>query len=368
VALLNNKNKDGFAMSTIELLTKKIAVAAQDLPPVTIMEVCGTHTHAIRRYGIRQLLPANIRLVSGPGCPVCVTAEEDIALALALAKLPSITLFCFGDMMRVPCGEESLLKLKSGGADVRIAVSPMDALDFALANPEREVVWYGVGFETTTPHTAALLEKASTLGVKNLAVYSAHKTMPSALVALLGGETQVSALLCPGHVAAMTGAEAFRFVSDMLHLPAAISGFEPEELLLALLALVRMLQSGKPNLVNAYPSVVHSAGNSAARALVDTWFTPCDAVWRGLGAIPDSGLTLRPKLASWDAVKRFAPQPTSISKHTACRCADVLRGSIEPPQCALFGKACLPEHPLGACMVSSEGACAAYYQYEGAGL
>ena len=355
-------------MSQIELLTEKIAQVALGLPPVTIMEVCGTHTHAIRRHGIRQLLPANIRLVSGPGCPVCVTAEEDIALALALAKTPNVTLFCFGDMLRVPSGDESLLSLRSGGADVRIAISPMDALDFAVAHPAREVVWYAVGFETTTPHTAALLEQASTLGVTNLSVYSAHKTMPNALVALLGGETRVNALLCPGHVSAMIGAEAFRFVPESLHLPAAVAGFEPEELLLALFSLVQMLKSGKPNLVNAYPRVVHSEGNAAAKALVDTWFVPCDAIWRGLGEIPQSGLALRPEHASWDAVKRFSPQIESPIKRSACRCGDVLRGSIEPPECPLFGKVCLPEHPLGACMVSSEGACAAYYQYEGAGL
>ena len=352
----------------MEQLNEQIALAASGLPPVTIMEVCGTHTHAIRRYGIRQLLPANIRLVSGPGCPVCVTAEEDIALALALAKTPNVTLFCFGDMMRVPCGEESLLSLKSGGTDVRIALSPLDALDFALEHPDKEVVWYGVGFETTTPHTAALLEQANRLHVQNLSVYSAHKTMPNALLALLGGETRVNALLCPGHVSAMIGAEAFRFVPETLHLPAAIAGFAPEELLFAILALVRMLHSGKPDLVNAYPRAVHAGGNATAQALVDDWFIPCNAVWRGLGEIPLSGLALRPEHAFWDAVARFSPAVASLNAQNACRCGDVLRGSIEPPECPLFGKVCVPEHPLGACMVSSEGACAAYYQYEGVGL
>ncbi|MPM85606.1 Hydrogenase maturation factor HypD [bioreactor metagenome] len=230
------------------------------------------------------------------------------------------------------------------------------------------MVWYGVGFETTTPHTAALLERATRLGVKNLSVYSAHKTMPNALLALLGGETRVGALLCPGHVSAMIGAEAFRFVPETLHLPAAVSGFEPEELLLAMLALVQMLKNGEPGLVNAYPRVVHSQGNAAAQALVDEWFTPCDALWRGLGEIPKSGLTLRPEHAFWDAVSRFSPQARTIPSRSACRCGDVLHGRIEPTECPLFGKTCLPEHPLGACMVSSEGACAAYYQYEGSGL
>lgn len=355
-------------MSNVERLTEKIARAAQNLPPVTIMEVCGTHTHAIRRYGIRQLLPPNIRLVSGPGCPVCVTAEEDIALALALAKQPNVTLFCFGDMMRVPCGNASLLLLGSRGADVRIALSPLDALTFAKEYPSREVVWYGVGFETTTPHSAALLEAAKRDGVQNLSVFSAHKTMPNALRALLSNASHIDALLCPGHVASITGAQAFRFVPEELHLPAAISGFEPEELLIGILALVSMLKSGKPSLVNAYPQVVKSTANETARTLVEAWFTPCDAVWRGLGEIPQSGLKLKPEHAFYDALLRLSPVPDSITTHTACRCGDVLRGSIEPNKCALFGKTCVPEHPLGACMVSSEGACAAYYQYEGVGI
>jgi len=355
-------------VSAIQTLTEQIAQTAQGLPQMTIMEVCGTHTHAIRRHGIRQLLPQNIRLVSGPGCPVCVTAEEDIALALALAKQSNVTLFCFGDMLRVPCGNESLLQLSSRGADVRIALSPLDALTFATENPTREVVWYGVGFETTTPHTAALLEVAARDNIQNLSVFSAHKTMPNALRALLDTDTKIDALVCPGHVSSITGADAFRFLPEELHLPSAIAGFEPEELLVAILALVTMIRRGKPALINAYPRVVKSVPNETARALVDMWFAPCDSVWRGLGMIPQSGLALRPEHARFDALKRFALAPVSVFAHTACRCGDVLRGAIEPVECPLFGKACLPQHPLGACMVSSEGACAAYYQYEGAGI
>ena len=355
-------------MNSIALLTQSIRDLGEQLPPTTIIEVCGTHTHAIRRYGIRQLLPKQVRLVSGPGCPVCVTAEEDIALALALARLPNVTFCCFGDMLRVPCGGESLLSLRAGGADVRLCVSPLDALDIARANPSREVVWYGVGFETTTPHTAALLETAIAQDVKNLSILSAHKTMPNALVALLGGETRVDALLCPGHVAAITGAEAFAFLPERFHLPAAIAGFEPEELLLAILALLRMRASGAAKLVNAYPRVVNPTGNPAARQLIENYFEPCDARWRGLGAIPQSGLTLKPAFAVWDARVRFSPEPKTVRSPNGCRCGDVLRGLLEPNECPLFGRACTPEQPLGACMVSSEGACAAYYQYEGAGL
>jgi len=355
-------------VSELEVLTEKIREAGEHLPPTTIMEVCGTHTHAIRRYGIRQLLPEQLRLVSGPGCPVCVTDQADIALALALASMPNVTFFCFGDMLRVPCGNESLASLRARGADVRLCVSPLDALDFARTNPSREVVWYGVGFETTTPHTAALLEAAIALNTKNLSILSAHKTMPNALIALLGGETRVDALLCPGHVAAITGADAFSFLPERFRLPAAIAGFEPEELLLAILALLNMRKSGKPTLVNAYPRVVSKAGNPAAQALVETYFEPCDARWRGLGEIPRSGLALKHAFSAWDAKTRFSPNPGEVADAGGCRCGDVLRGLLEPNGCPLFGRACTPERPLGACMVSSEGACAAYYQYEGAGL
>ena len=355
-------------MNAVQTLTEKIAQTARELPPITVMEVCGTHTHAIRRYGIRQLLPPNIRLVSGPGCPVCVTAEEDVALALALAKLPNVSLFCFGDMLRVPCGDESLLQLSSRGADVRLALSPLDALEFAKEHPARQIVWFGVGFETTTPHSAALLEAAKREQVMNLSVFSVHKTMPNALRALLGGETHEHALLCPGHVAAVTGAEAFRFLPEELRLPAAIAGFEPEELLVSILALVTMIKSNVPALFNAYPRAVGSQGSAAARELVETWFTPCDASWRGLGRIPQSGLALKPEIAAYDAIARFSPAPKTVATFGGCRCGDVLRGLADPPECGFFGLRCTPEHPLGACMVSSEGACAAHYRYEGAGI
>jgi len=355
-------------VNELKSLIEKIRSTGEHLPPTTIMEVCGTHTHAIRRYGIRQLLPEQVRLVSGPGCPVCVTDQSDIALALALARLPSVTFFCFGDMLRVPCGNDSLASLRAGGADVRLCVSPLDALDFARVNSSRKVVWYGVGFETTTPHTAALLEAAIASQTKNLSILCAHKTMPNALSALLGGETRVDALLCPGHVAAVTGASAFSFLPERFHMPAAIAGFEPEELLLAILSLLKMRASGTAKLVNAYPRVVNNAGNPAARALVETYLEPCDARWRGLGEIPQSGLALKPAFAAWDAKIRFSPVPGEVADAGGCRCGEVLRGLLEPNDCPLFGRACTPERPLGACMVSSEGACAAYYQYEGAGL
>ncbi|HWQ58931.1 MAG TPA: hydrogenase formation protein HypD [Clostridia bacterium] len=352
-------------VSAIEALRREIGRRADGLPETTVMEVCGTHTHAVWRNGIRQLLPANIRLVSGPGCPVCVTDEADLARALWLAKQKNVSLCCFGDMLRVPCGEESLLALSAEGADVRVCVSPLDALAAAREEPARTFVWFGVGFETTAPHTAALAERARKLGIPNLCILSAHKTMPEAIRALLSGESRVGALLCPGHVAAIAGAETFRFVPEELRLPAAVAGFEAEDILAALAAILGMLRAGKPNLVNAYPRAVTPHGNQTARALQEMVFEPCGAVWRGLGAIPASGLKLRKDFADLDAQKRFSIPQFSLSEPRGCRCAEVLRGTLEPTGCPLFGRTCAPQNPVGACMVSSEGACAAYYSYGG---
>lgn len=349
-------------------LAKAIAEQAKGLPDTTLMEVCGTHTHAARRYGIRQLLPENVRLISGPGCPVCVTDNRDLAKALWIAGREDVAFCCFGDMLRVPCEEESLLSLQAAGADVRVCVSPMEALAFAKAEPKKRVVWFGVGFETTTPHTAVLIEAAARDGVANIGVYSVHKTMPQALRALLGdeGEARVDGLICPGHVAAITGAEAFRFVPEELGLPAAVAGFGAEEMLRAILALLEMLRAKKPGLVNAYPRAVTSEGNETAKALVETVFEPQDALWRGIGKIPRSGLGICPEYRAFDAAARFCPPDIPVPEAAGCRCGAILRGLAEPADCPLLGAACTPQSPLGACMVSTEGACAAYYRYGGA--
>lgn len=349
----------------VDALQRAIAVRADGLPDTTVMEVCGTHTHAMRRHGIRQLLPKNIRLVSGPGCPVCVTDGRDVARALWLAKQKNVTLCCFGDMLRVPCAKESLYALAAKGADVRVVVSPLDALRFAREEPRREVVFFGAGFETTAPLTAALIEEAGRQSVPNLSVLCVHKTMPEAIRALMRDGARVDALLCPGHVAAIAGAEAFRFVPQELRLPAAVSGFEAEEMLLGLAALMGMLQKGKPDLINAYPRAVTPRGNQTALALIGRVFAPCEAAWRGLGSIPASGLALRSGYANFDAQMRFGIPSLHVPEPEGCRCADVLRGLLEPPECPLFGSACTPQNPVGACMVSSEGACAAHYAYGG---
>jgi len=354
-------------------LAEALTRVCEGLPETRVMEVCGTHTHAAARSGLAALLPPNLRLISGPGCPVCVTSGADISLALMLCRRENVTLFAFGDMLRVPVpgaagGLDSLLRARGMGGDVRTAVSPMDALRFARENPGREVVWFGVGFETTAPHTAALVLRAAEEGIANLSVLSAHKTMPAALTALLAGTTRVHALLCPGHVASIVGADAFSFVPETLKLPGAVAGFEAAEILSALVALVEMRARGKTALVNLYPAVVRPEGNRAAQMLLSRVFEPCAAVWRGLGRIEDSALGIRSAYAALDARTRFDLPETDMETNqpALCRCADILRGEAEPGECALFGGACMPEHPHGPCMVSSEGACAAAYFYRGA--
>ena len=349
-------------------LTARIAAVSRQ--PLTVMEVCGTHTMSIAQSGLRSLLPEHLRLISGPGCPVCVTDATLISAALALARHPDVTLTTFGDMLRVPAGEYSLQTLREQGADVRLVLSPLDALELAQAQPRRQVVFFAVGFETTAPLTASTLELAYELGLSNFSVLSAHKTMPAALRALLGGSTRVGALLCPGHVAAVTGADSFGFVSRELGLPAAVAGFTPVEILLAVAAVVEMKEAGRAYLANCYQRAVRPEGNPAARAALERVFVPCDANWRGLGPIPGSGLALREEFAEFDAARRFGEViavGTVYRDHPGCCCGAVLRGELAPAGCPLFGGECTPRHPCGACMVSSEGSCAAAYRYREVG-
>lgn len=342
-----------------EALARRIGEVMADQPPMTVMEVCGTHTHAIRRWGIRQLLPGKLRLLSGPGCPVCVTDSAALGSAVALARRPDTLVCSFGDMLRVPWGDTTL----GAAPGARLAQSPMDALRLAQACPDQQVVWFAVGFETTTAHTAALLEAAEKAGLTNLSVLCAHKTMPAALRSLLAGRRTVDGLLCPGHVAAVTGAEAFRFLPVELGLPAAVAGFTPEDILLGLLALASMRRRGLPDLVNAYPRAVKPEGNAQARALTDRYFQPCAARWRGLGEIPGSGLALRPGYAEYDALRRFPLSVPALPEPGGCRCGEILLGVCEPADCPHFGRDCTPEAPIGPCMVSSEGSCAAAWTY-----
>jgi len=347
----------------IEDIKKRINELAGEMGQITVMEVCGTHTANIHKYGIQELLPDNIRLVSGPGCPVCVTDQKDIAAALSIANQEDVIFACFGDMMRVPCGDRSLYSLHESGKNVRIVTSPMDALQIARENPDKQTVYFGIGFETTAPHTAALIETANECGIKNLSVLSAHKTMPQAVRHLLGNGSSIDALMCPGHVAAITGAAAFDFVPEELKLPAVVAGFEAYDIIAAILRILHMLQSGERKCVNMYPRAVTMYGNKEALSLLYKIFEPRDALWRGLGEIPGSGLGIKERFSKFDAARRFDIRADDIKEANGCICARILCGKSIPTDCVNFGRGCTPDRPMGACMVSSEGSCAAYYRF-----
>lgn len=331
---------------------------------VNLMEVCGTHTVALARAGIRSILPKGIKLVSGPGCPVCVTANKDIDTVIALSRLDDVIITTFGDMTRVPGSTSSLNEEKAAGRDIRIVYSPLDGLRCAQENPDKQVIFVGVGFETTTPLIASTIKRAHMAGVDNFSVFAAHKTVPRTLEALVNDpEVDIDALILPGHVSTIIGSKPYEFLARDYGIPGCIMGFEPNDLLGGIATLLRMLADGEPAIVNDYRRGVMDEGNEAAQVAIDEAFEPCDAQWRGLGVIPQSGYRLRDEFARFDALKRFAPEVEPTVEPKGCRCGDVLRGVIEPSQCPLFAKACSPEHPIGPCMVSSEGSCAAYYKY-----
>ena len=335
---------------------------------MTLMEVCGTHTMAIARSGLRTLLPGNIRLLSGPGCPVCVTPAEVIDGVLELAMEENVILTTYGDMLRVPGSNpgDSLLRRRALGARVEIVYSPVDAVTLAKENPGREVVFLGVGFETTAPGTAVAVQMAREQGVENFSLLSMLKTVEPALRALIAMEGfRVDGFLCPGHVASIIGEGGFRFLPEEYGLPGVIAGFAPEEILLAVYRLAMQLTEGQARLENAYPCAVRPEGNPLARSMLENCFEPRRDLWRGLGSIDNSGLALRPELAAFDAEKKFGLTAAPAAKPTACRCGDVICGRLGPEECPLFGRRCTPEDPVGPCMVSSEGACAAAYKYRG---
>lgn len=350
-------------------LREKINKLAQSGPlkdrktPVTIMEVCGTHTMSIYRYGLKDLLPPNVRLISGPGCPVCVTTQSKLEQAISIASLPEVIFCTFGDMLRVPSARGSLQDAISEGAHVKMVNSPLEALDIAIINPDKQIVFFAIGFETTIPTTAATIELAREKGVKNFSILCAHKTMPQALRALLAGAVHVDALLCPGHVCAVAGAKLFDFVAEELHKPAVVAGFEPADIMSAIAMLLKQVVKGESKLEIAYGRSVHWEGNAYALAVTERVFEASDADWRGLGMILGSGLQLREIYQDMDAEKRFAIYDTHQSEDSACRCGEVLRGEISPDACPLMGDVCSPLSPVGACMVSAEGSCAAYYKY-----
>ncbi|MDO5111344.1 MAG: hydrogenase formation protein HypD [Clostridia bacterium] len=340
------------------------AIREVDIPPVTLMEVCGTHTMAIAKAGLKPLLAPKVTLLSGPGCPVCVTPARDIDACLRLCERDDVILTSYGDMLRVPGSVrgDSLLRQSAMGADVRMVYSPMDAVEIARENPAKKVVFLGVGFETTAPGTAIAVRTAKDAGIGNFYLLPLLKRLEPALRALCANDAlAVDGLLCPGHVASILGEDGFAYVAKELKLPAVIAGFEREDILLAVYRLLLQIQAHAPKVENAYPRAVQKAGNPLAMAVMDAVFTPCDSLWRGMGMIPMSGYALREAYADFDAVRaldlRFTEEPP-----TACRCGDVIRGMLPPEKCPLFGT-CTPEEPLGPCMVSGEGACAARYKY-----
>lgn len=331
---------------------------------VRLMEFCGGHTHAIMRYGLRTLLPDTLDLRSGPGCPVCVTANADLDRAIALAQVPGLILTTFGDMVRVPGSTRSLQDAKAAGADVRMVYSALDALGIARENPTRPVVFLGVGFETTAPTIAATLLQAAAEGVGNFSVLSLHKLTPPATRAILdSGEIALNGIIGPGHVATIIGAGAWEFLPTEYSMPVAVAGFEPLDILQAVADLVDLIEDGQPGVANTYARSVTRQGNPAALGVMDQVFEVSAAEWRGLGVVPASGLSIRPEFVQFDAAQLFEIDPGPTKEHKGCLCGDVLRGTVTPPQCPLFGKACTPTRPIGPCMVSAEGACAAYYQF-----
>ena len=330
----------------------------------TLMEVCGTHTVAIARNGIRNLMPAGVRLASGPGCPVCVTSNRDIDTVIALSRVPNVTIATFGDMTRVPGSSSSLLAEQAAGRSVQIVYSPLDALTLAQQQPDREIVFVGVGFETTTPLVAMAIERAAALGLKNFSVFGAHKNMPGALEAIVNDpQLKVDALILPGHVSTIIGVEPYRFLAEKYGIPGVITGFEAVDVLQGIAMIMRQLHEGRADIEIAYARGVMPQGNPVALAAIDEVFETCTATWRGLGDIPGSGYRIRSEYAQFDALRRFDPaiEPTVDPK--GCRCGDVLRARMAPNECPLFRKVCTPENPVGPCMVSSEGSCAAYYRY-----
>jgi hydrogenase expression/formation protein HypD len=349
-------------LDVVHELAKRLAKRRSD--PFFLMEVCGTHTVAIARSGLRSLLPNNVRLLSGPGCPVCVTANVDIDYLIALTRLPGLTIASFGDMLRVPGSSSSLAQRRAEGASVQLIYSPLDALRLAQERPEEQIVLIGVGFETTAPLIAATIERAAALGLKNLSVATSHKRVPPALAALVDDpELTLDALILPGHVSTIIGCAPYEFLAHEHHIPGVVAGFEPLDLLQAIALLLERLLEGRASIENAYRRAVADGGNPAAQEAIERVFATRDAEWRGLGPLEGSGLIVRDAFATFDAKRRFEVEVESTVEPRGCRCGDVLRGRISPKGCPLFERACTPAHPLGPCMVSSEGSCAAYSRY-----
>jgi hydrogenase expression/formation protein HypD len=348
------------------ILAKRLVdkISEVSTKPIKLMEVCGTHTVSIAKHGLRAVMPENITLLSGPGCPVCVTANRDIDAAIEMGRQPGVVMTTFGDMMKVPGSRSSLAEERGSGSDIRVVYSPLDALDVAKEHPDLTVVFLGVGFETTAPTVASAMQEAQRRGLENFTVLSVHKTVPNALEALVNDPSvEIDGFILPGHVSTIIGLEPYRPLAEKYGVPSVIAGFEPIDVLQAIFMLTKQLEEGGARVEIAYKRGVLPQGNPTAREKIGHVFMEADAEWRGIGVIPRSGLDIRPEYAALDARVRVPvtiPEPREIP---GCQCGEVLRGATLPFNCKLFGRACTPEHPIGPCMVSSEGSCAAYYRY-----
>jgi hydrogenase expression/formation protein HypD len=361
--------RDGAAAAA---LAKLLGAEADPKREYHLMEFCGGHTHAIFRYGVEGLLPANIRLVHGPGCPVCVLAVPRLDAAIELARQPNVTLVSYGDMLRVPASRRrSLLKARALGADVRMAYSALEALQIAADHPQREIVFFAIGFETTTPATAYLIREARRLQLSNFSVYCNHVVTPAAIQSILDspevrewGRVRVDGFIGPSHVSAVIGSRPYEYFADEYQRPVVIAGFEPLDVMQAIRMLVRQLNTGRACVENQFTRGVTREGNLKAQRLVaDVLELRPSFEWRGLGALPYSGLRIKPAYAEFDAERRFAMQFHPVPENAACQCPAIIRGVKKPTDCTIFAKACTPRNPIGSCMVSAEGACAAYYKY-----
>jgi hydrogenase expression/formation protein HypD len=332
--------------------------------PQTLMEVCGTHTHSIFSTGARSLMPKNLKIISGPGCPVCVTSQEDIDKMIALSELPNVCVCTFGDMLKVPGTLSSLALSKSRGFDVRIMYSPFDVISWAQGEPGKTFVLVGIGFETTTPGFAATIIEAKKRGLQNLLHLCLHKTVPMALLALANStEVQVDGLILPGHVSAILGLEPYRFLAEEYGIPGVVMGFEGADIVTGIAWLTEMIATGRPAIKNQYTRVVKENGNPKAREIVSEVFEDCDAPWRGLGVIPLSGLRHRKEYSQYDVLNHYNVEVPDSREPAGCICGKVIIGAKTPIECPLFEKACTPSSPVGPCMVSGEGTCSAYFKY-----
>lgn len=352
--------RDSDAISTAAEEIRKVSTK-----PFQLMEVCGTHTVAISKFGLRELLPSTIKLLSGPGCPVCVTPNRDIDWAIEASGKQDVIMTTYGDMMKVPGSKSSFQEENASGADIRVVYSTLDALKIAEKNPEKKVIFFGVGFETTTPTLAIAVQEARKRGLANFYIYPANKTVPEALKALASADdVRINGLICPGHVSVIIGSEPYEFLAEA-GVPCVISGFEPLDIMQSIFMLTNQLEKGISEVEIQYKRGVKPEGNLIAKKSMEDVFEPCSSVWRGIGEIPGTGLTLRSEYIAFDARELFDIEVGDSPEPAGCFCGEILRGVKLPFDCKLFGKTCVPEHPVGPCMVSTEGSCAAYYRYQG---